>query len=207
MRKVWLWHTLSLTQPPSFILPIKYIFNWRDGGKPGPNGWHVSSRGVEAGQGTVRSRSSDQSRESGSGNLPMGKVVSGQVKEWEGFFYISDLFLPPCPLQASVTLPQLPAPQGAGVIFVELLNIFPWAPNRISPASSRTGCMIRNPGSATNSKRSDIPAVYARINRAWHRAARSCPRANTALCQIWNCFCKGSVCAWWVREEQLHQTP
>lgn len=207
MRKVVM--AYSVTYSPPFIHSANQVSfqleRWWKGRSL--SGWHSWGRGVEAGQGTVHSRPSSQSRESRSGNLVMGKVVSGQVKGREGFFYISDLFLPPCPLQSSVTLPKLPAPQGAGVIFVELLNIFPWAPNSISPASSRTGCVIRNPGSSTNLKRSDIPMVYARINRAWHRVARSCPRANTTLCQVRNCFCKGSVCAWWVREEQFHQAP
>lgn len=65
---------------------------------------------------------------------------------------------------------------------------------------SRASCMIRDPGSSTNLECLDMTVVYARTNRAWHRAVRSYPRANTALCQIGNCFCKGSVCVLGGRE-------
>ena len=71
---------------------------------------------------------------------------------------------------------------------------------------SGVDCVIRSPGSSTHLECSDITVVCARINRAWQRAARSYPRANTALCQIGDCFCRGSVCAWWVGGK-FHQDP
>lgn len=138
----------------------------------------------------------------------MGKVGSGQQKEREGFIYISDRSCHPAPHQPSAGLP-VPLANLWGrewclwnflISSLGHITVFHLLPGRI-------GCTIRNPGSSTNLERLDITVVYARINRAWRRAARSCPRANTALCQIGNCFYKGRVCALWAREKQFHQSP
>lgn len=119
----------------------------------------------------------------------------GQVKGGEGFISLlsAPSTLPPpalsCPARAA-------CPSGAGMVSVEpkpfLLGTYDISPGPWQDRPHDKKCR-----KLTNLEPLDIPVAGARINRAWRRAARSCPRANTALCQIGNCFCRGRVCTWW----------
>lgn len=129
------------------------------------------------------------------------------MEERKGFISASELFLlppPPCP-QGPCPCATCPFGRQESCLWNFLISSSGHtAAFHLLP--SGVDCVIRNPGSSTHLECLDITVVHARINRAWHRAARSYPRANTALCQIGNCFCKCSVCAWWVGGK-FHQDP
>lgn len=156
---------------------------------------------MQAGQGRICSGKSEETsltraEDWGAGTRRRERGCSGPVQEGAGFPCVSEL------------LPQ-PRPFGAGGLEWCLWNFLISSLGHVAASHllpSGASGTIRNPGSSTHLEGLDITTAHARTNRAWHRAARSYPRANTALCQMGNRVLQGQ-CVCWVGGRQVPPSP
>ena len=169
---------------------------------------------MQAGRGRICSGKSEETsltraEDLGAGARRRERGCSGPVQERAGFICVSELLPRPRPHPPSAALPGAARPFGAGGPEWCLWNFLISSLGHIAASHllpGGAGCTIRNPGSSTHLEGLAITTAHARTNRAWHRAARSYPRANTALCQIGNRVLQRQ-CVCWVGGREVPPSP